>query len=138
MDKARMNQVVDEFMAAMNEHDADKMAACCTPEIIADEVAEPEPFQGRQAFKQAYQDVFSGYPDCLAKVVERYVDDDNVICQVDWKATNTGVFRGAAPTGRPVQLRIAYFFHFRGDKIGRITEYYDLAGLLVQQGQLEL
>jgi len=57
---------------------------------------------------------------------------------VDWKATNTGVFRGVEPTGKPVQLRLAYFFHFKKDKIARITEYYDLATLLVQQGQLEL
>lgn len=138
MDETRMNQVVDDFMAAMNEHDADKMAACCTPDIIADEVAEPEAFEGMEAFKQSYWDVFSGYPDCTVEVLERYSDGDDVICQVDWLATNTGVFRGVGPTGRPVQLRIAYFFRFREGKIARIIEYYDLATLLVQQGQLEL
>jgi len=74
MDQARMNQVVDDFMAAMNSHDVDKLAACCWPDVIAFEVAEAEPFEGVEAFKQAYQDLFSGYPDCTVKVLEQYCD----------------------------------------------------------------
>jgi len=53
-------------------------------------------------------------------------------------ATNSGVFRGAEPTGKRVDLRIAYFFKLKDGRIDKITEYYDLATLLVQQGQLEL
>ena len=135
MDK---NRIVDAFFNAMNKHDVIAMADCCSVDIVADEVAESEVFSGIEAFKQSYADVFRGYPDCTTEILERYGDGDTVICQVKWKARNTGVFRGAEPTGKPVEIRIAYFLTFAGDKISRITEYYDLATILSQQGQLEL
>lgn len=138
MKKEELLEVRDGFFAAMNEHDVEKMAHYCTEDIVADEVAEPEPFLGVEAFKQSYSDVFGGYPDCQAEVLETFIDGDTIICQVRWWATNSGVFRGDEPTGKKVDLRIAYFLSFKEGKIVRITEFYDLATLLVQQGQLEL
>ena len=137
MKRQELFNVIENFFTAMNEHDVQKMAQFCTDNIVADEVAEPEPFVGIDAFKKGYGDVFQGYPDCKAKIIERYADGNAVICQVKWWATNLGVFRGAEPTGKKVDIRIAYFFAMKGEKISRITEYYDVATLLVQQGQLE-
>ncbi len=138
MNREEAIRVIEGFFVAMNDHDVDRMAEVCTQGIVADEVAEHEPFTGVSAFKKSYSDVFGGYPDCSAEVEETFVDGDAVICQVRWKATNTGNFRGVEPTAKPVDLRIAYFFRLKGGKIDRITEYYDLATLLVQQGQLDL
>lgn len=131
-------KIIDDFISAMNDHDVEKMGRLCTEGIVADEVAEAEPFIGIGAFKQAYLDVFQGYPDCVAEALETFVDGDTVISQVRWYATNSGVFRGAEPTHKKVDLRIAYFFSLKDGKIDRITEYYDLASILTQQGQLEL
>jgi steroid delta-isomerase-like uncharacterized protein len=138
MKREEQIKVIEDFFKAMNEHDVERMGALCTAGIVADEVAEDEPFVGVDSFKKAYSDVFEGYPDCGSDVREWFVDGDAVICQVRWWGTNSGVFRGAEPTGKKVDLRIAYFFKFKDGRIGRITEYYDLATLLVQQGQLEL
>ena len=138
MRREKLLEVRDGFFAAMNEHNVEKMAHYCTDDIVADEVAEPEPFLGVEAFKQSYSDVFEGYPDCHAEVLETFVDVDTIMCQVRWDATNSGIFRGAEPTGKKVDLRIAYFLSTKEGKITRITEYYDLATLLIQQGQLEL
>jgi len=138
MNRNETTQFIERFFKAMNDHDVEKMGEFCTEEIVADEVAEPEPFEGVNSFKKSYSDVFGGYPDCVAEVEETFVDGDAVICQVRWKATNSGEFRGVDPTGKDVDLRIAYFFWLKDGKIDKITEYYDLATLLVQQGQLEL
>lgn len=138
MKREKSIQLIEDFFKAMNERDVEKMGELCTEGIVADEVAEPEPFIGVDAFRKSYSDVFQGYPNCVAEVGETYVDGDSVICQVRWKATNSGVFRGVEPTGKEVDLRIAYFFRLKDGKIDGITEYYDLATLLVQQGQLEL
>jgi len=138
MKKEELLEVRDGFFAAMNEHDVEKMAHYCTDDIVADEVAEPEPFLGVEAFKNSYADVFEGYPDCHAEILETFADGDTIICQVRWDATNSGIFRGAEPTGKKVDLRIAYFLSTKKGKITRITEYYDVATLLIQQGQLEL
>ena len=137
MDGERMHSVIEAFIAAMNAHDEEALAACCTDDVVADEVAEPDIFDGIEAVKDAYRDVFTGYPDSEAHVLSRHADGDTLIYQVRWSGTNSGSFRGGPPTGKPVDLRIAYFFRFREEKIERITEYYDLATLLAQQGQLE-
>jgi steroid delta-isomerase-like uncharacterized protein len=138
MKRRELIKVIEHFFRGMNEHDVEKMAQYCTESIIADEVAESEPFIGVENFKKAYSEVFQGYPDCVADVEEWLVDGNTVICQVSWSATNSGVFRGAEPSGKRVDLRIAYFFTLKNRRIDRITEYYDVATLLVQQGQLEL
>ena len=138
MNREELIKLMEDFFRAMNAHDVEKMAEFCTEGVVADEVAEPEPFIGVDAFKQAYTDVFQGYPNCSAEVEEWFVEGTAVICQVRWRATNSGVFRGVEPTGKKVGLRIAYFFILEDGKINKITEYYDVATLLVQQGQLEL
>jgi len=138
MTRGELNEIINNFFEAMNQYDVEKMGQFCTEDIVSDEVAEPEPFSGVDAFKQAYSDLFQGYPNCTVKVEECSVDGSAVICQVRWRATNSGPFRGAEPTGKDVDLRIAYFFKLKDGKISRITEYYDVATLLVQQGQLEL
>ena len=112
-------KVIDDLIRAMNQHDVEEMKQLCTKGIVADEVAEPEPFTGVEAFKQAYIDVFQGYPDCVAEVLETFVDGDTVICQVRWYGTNSGIFRGAEPTGKKVDIRIAYFYRRSGTKGGK-------------------
>ena len=131
-------KTIDQFFAAMNRYDVEGMAGYCTADVVSEEVAEPEPFIGIEAFKNSYTELFGGYPDCRVEILAKYDAGDDVIYEVRWTATNTGVFRGGEPTGKPVDLRIAYFFKFKEGLISRITEYYDLATLLVQQGQLEL
>ena len=138
MNREELISFMESFFDAMDEHNVEKMGQFCTEDIVADEVAEPETFKGVDAFKQAYTELFQGYPNCTADVQESFVDGSNVICHVRWQATNSGVFRGGKPTHKKVDLRIAYFFKFEEEKIDRITEYYDVATLLVQQGQLEL
>lgn len=131
-------KTVDQFFVAMNRYDVNGMAALLAEDVVAWEVAEAEPLRGRNAFAKSYTELFTGYPDCRCEILEKHDAGDDVIYEVRWTGTNTGVFKGVAPTGKPVELRIAYFFKFDGDRIARITEYYDLATLLVQQGQLEL
>ena len=138
MEREDLMRIIEAFFKAMNDHDVEKMATYCTESIVSDEVAESEPFVGMGSFKKSYAEVFEGYPDCVVEVGERFVDGDNVICKVRWCATNSGPFRGSEPTGKSVDIRIAYFFKLKEGKIDRITEYYDLATLLAQQGQLEL
>ncbi len=131
-------KVVEEFFEAMNRYDLEGMARLLDEQVVAEEVAEPEPCRGVEAFKVSYRELFQGYPDCSCRVLATYDAGTDVICEVLWSATNSGEFKGSKPTGKPVELRIAYFFKLQEGRIIRITEYYDLATLLVQQGQLEL
>lgn len=122
----------EAWIQGMNDHDADAMAALCTDDVTDLEVAEGEVHAGRDYLLWAYQDLFVGYPDCSCEIINKFAGDDQALIEVQWRGTNTGVFRGEEPSGGSCDIRIAYVFRFREGKICAVTEYYDMATLLAQ------
>ena len=129
-------QLAEEWIIAMNAHDVERMAALLTEDAVGDEVAEPETRIGRDKIADGYREVFAGYPDCTAEIVNRVIGSDQAVVEVRFKGTNKGAFRGTPATNKPIDLRIAYIIKARQSKIERITEYYDLVTLLTQQGMM--
>ncbi len=120
------------WIRGMDEHDVDKMFKLCTIDLYGDEVAESHPWVGRQAVADSYSDLFTGFPDCRSEIINELSAGDQVLIEVRWMGTNTGPFRGTPATNKAVDCRIAYIFKFLGDKICRITEYYDGATVAAQ------
>lgn len=129
-------QLAEEWIIAMNARDVERMAALLTEDAVGDEVAESEPRRGRDRIAEGYREVFAGYPDCVAEIVNRVVDEDQAVVEVRFTGTNKGPFRGTPATDKPIDLRIAYIIKARLGKIERVTEYYDLVTLLTQQGMM--
>jgi steroid delta-isomerase-like uncharacterized protein len=131
-----VEQLAEQWIAAMNAHDAERMAALLTEDAVGDEVAESEPRRGRDKIADGYREVFAGYPDCVAEIVNRVIGSDQAVIEVRFKGTNKGAFRGTPATNKPIGLRIAYVIKARRGKIERVTEYYDVVTLLTQQGMM--
>jgi steroid delta-isomerase-like uncharacterized protein len=129
-------ELAEEWISAMNARSVERMATLLTEDAVADEVAEAEPRRGRDSIAEAYREVFAGYPDCKAEIVNRVIGSDQALVEVRFKATNKGVFRGTPATNKPIDVRIAYILKTEGSKISRVTEYYDTATLLAQQGMM--
>ncbi len=117
--------VARQWIRGMDEHNVKKMFDLCTEDLYGEEIAEPHPNIGRKAVADSYVDLFKGFPDCISEILNEFAGSDQVLIEVRWTGTNTGEYRGAPATHKPVDCRIAYIFKFRGDKICRITEYYD-------------
>ncbi len=120
------------WIKAMDEHDVDKMFSLCCPDLIGREIAEPHPNIGREAVAATYVDLFQGFPDCRSEILNELANDDQVLIEVRWIGTNSGSFRGTPATNKVVDVPIAYIFKFDGDRISRITEYYDGATVAAQ------
>lgn len=129
-------QLAEEWVSAMNARNVERMGSLLTEDAIADEVAESEPRRGRKNIEDAYREVFGGYPDCEAEIINRVIGSDQALVEVRFKGTNKGPFRGTPATNKPIDLRIAYILKVENEKISYITEYYDVATLLTQQGML--
>jgi steroid delta-isomerase-like uncharacterized protein len=129
-------QLAEEWISAMNARDLERMGSLLTEDALADEVAEAEPRRGRGSIKEAYREVFEGYPDCEAEILNRVIGSDQAVVEVRFKGTNKGPFRGTPATHKPIDLRIAYILKVANGKISHITEYYDVVTLLTQQGIL--
>lgn len=118
-------QTAEAWINGMCEHNVDKMFSLCQADLIGREIAEPHPNIGRDAVAATYTDLFRGFPDCRCEILNEFSDDDQVLIEIRWVGTNSGPYRGAPATNKQVDVPIAYIFKFGGDKIERITEYYD-------------
>jgi steroid delta-isomerase-like uncharacterized protein len=127
-------ETAKQWLEGMNRYDLDQMKALCWEEAVSDEVAEPEPFKGRDKIAQSYRELFAAFPDACAKILNIFAGQNQVLAEVRWSGTNKGAFRGTPATGKFVDIRIAYIFRIEGGKIRTITEYYDGATVASQMG----
>jgi steroid delta-isomerase-like uncharacterized protein len=127
-------ELVKEWLDAMNEHNVNRMSSVCSVDAVGDEVADPPPAQGRDKIAKSYKELFEGFPDCKAEILNIFGSQNQVLAEVRWKGTNKGAFRGSPATGKFVDIRIAYICKIKNRKICRITEYYDGATVTAQMG----
>ena len=126
--------VARAWIQAMVEHDAKKMGAMAASDVKVLEVAEGEVHVGRDFLIWAYEDLFTGYPDCSCEIINDFAGEDQVMVEVQRRGTETGEFRGQPPSGGKVDLRIGYVFRLADGRISAVTEYYDAATLEKQLG----
>jgi len=127
-------ELVKEWLDAMNERNVNRMSSVCSEDAVGDEVADPPPAQGRDRIAKSYKELFEGFPDCNAEILNIFGSQNQVLAEVRWKGTNKGAFRGTPATGKLVDIRIAYVFKIKNKKICKITEYYDGATVTAQMG----
>jgi steroid delta-isomerase-like uncharacterized protein len=127
-------ELVKEWLDAMNERNVNRMSSVCSEDAVGDEVADPPPAQGRDRIAKSYKELFEGFPDCNAEILNIFGSQNQVLAEVRWKGTNKGAFRGTPATGKLVDIRIAYIFKIKNKKICKITEYYDGATVTAQMG----
>lgn len=127
-------EIAKKWLEAMNKHDVNEMTGLCWEDAVGDEVADPPPLDGRHKIAKSYTELFEGFSDCKAEILNIFSGQDQVLAEVRWSGTNRADFRGTAATGRVVDIRIAYIFRIEEGKIRRITEYYDGAAVATQMG----
>jgi len=112
----------------MNAHDLTRMNALYAEDAVGNEVPDP-PIRDRRGLEEGYRELFYGYPDCRAELLNMFSGGGQILAEVRWTGTNTREFRGQPPTNEHADLRIAYVFKVEGGKIKKITEYYDSASV---------
>jgi steroid delta-isomerase-like uncharacterized protein len=135
-----LNKTTQEFMAAFNSHDVDKILSLYTDDCIVEDVAKGKVYHGMQEFKKYNNDYFAAFPDAR---LEFKID----IRLGDWAAYEwvmTGTHRGIlpasknmpemSPTNKKFSIRGATISQIRNDKVIRETNYYDMASFMMQLG----
>jgi predicted ester cyclase len=80
----------------------------------------------------------TAFPDAKSEVTTQITDGDRVATAFTFRGTHTGPLAGSmgtiAPTGKHVELEMELINWFRGGKVHRARESFDLAGLMDQLG----
>ena len=92
---------------------------------------------GREANKRFWSDWLSAFPDTEVTVEDAFASEagDRVAGRFTYRATHTGEFMGAAPTGRRVEMTSIDVWRVEG---GRFVEHWDELNGLEFFGQLGL
>lgn len=126
--------------AAVNAHDAKRVAALCSENVVWEDPAAPERLQGRDAVFRFHHDVmFPAIPDVIVEVIDGpYLSlaGTGVAVRLRIRGTMTGPLTppGFAPTGGHIEFESAEFSQFDNGLLARHTVILDMLSLARQIG----
>ena len=134
-------KIDEELVAATNAHDVERIMALMADDVVATNVALPEPMRGKAAYRQFYERTFDTYTDYTLEVKNRVVSEDQVATEIVFSGTHTGPLAlgpgdPIPPTGNRFAAQGAYFLRVRDGKIVEVHMHPDIAGFLMQLGVL--
>jgi len=128
--KAIIRRAVEETMNKGNMAICDEILA---PDYIL-HTADGMQLNSPAGFKMFISMVRSAFPDIHSKVGEIACDGDIVALRMSFTGTNTGEFRGMAPTGKKVTMQEALFYRFQGGKVVEEWQFINQLALFQQLG----
>ena len=137
-------KVDEENIAAWNAHDADRLLAVLSDDIVWHDLGSPQPLRGKDAARQFAQSWFSAFPDIKLTVKNRVITEDQVAAEVEFTGTNSGPLElapGAPPipaTNKMVNGKGTYFVRIKNGKAVEVHTYPDAAGMMMQLGLMPM
>jgi steroid delta-isomerase-like uncharacterized protein len=126
-------------IAALNAHDAKKLAELYAPDATVTIVGMGEPLKGREAIQAEIQKTFDGFPDFKYAVTRVFVKNDVLVDEWVVTGTQKAEFNGVKASNKAIGLRGAAVFRFNAD--GLVTDehrYFDGGTLMSQLGQMKM
>ena len=111
-------------------------------ELLTDDFTEHEPAQGVRTGREGVKDIAmmirTGFPDLRIRIDDTFGEGDQLCARTTWTGTNTGPFMGNPPTGRTATWEAIDIIHSRDGRISEHWGQFDIMGLLVQLGLMQL
>ena len=132
----------DDFQAhldqrSVNTHIAANVASWFSENGVQRQVASGTEARGRDAIREAMQELFNGFPDVHLQVRDLFSAKDRICIQAVLTGTHKGEYLGIPPTGRRIENELCLVFRCAAD--GLVDEevvYHDAATMLRQLGVL--
>ena len=128
--KAFMTRVYETVRA----RDLEGVVGLFSEDCVFVDITQPEPSQGRAAFRAYMEETFVGMPDFRPEQWEFIAEGDHVAAELILEGTHSGPLFGYAPTNRAVRWAASAFYVLNPehDQVIREVYYYDLASLTSQ------
>ena len=127
-----------EFMAqvyrTVQDRDLEALVELFSEDCVFIDVTQPEPSQGRAAFRAYMVETFAGMPDFRPDTWTFIAEGDHVAAELELTGTHLGDLMGYPATGRVVRWAASAFYTLtpEHDQVVREVYYYDLASLTSQ------
>jgi steroid delta-isomerase-like uncharacterized protein len=110
---------LDAFADAFNRHDADAVMSLMTEDCVFEASAGPDicgaRYEGRDAVRAAFEEVFATFPDAQWEGASHFIHGDRGVSE--W------TFRGTRTDGARVEVHGCDVFTFRDGKIALKNSY---------------
>jgi steroid delta-isomerase-like uncharacterized protein len=131
-----MRAVLTEHVEAENDHDRDRVLATYSrTNPVFEDVPTGRRYTGEAIVSDNYHHLWDGFPSLRREITRWTFGEDSAVIELTLRGRHDGPYRGIAPTGREIELRV--IAHFQFDDEGRIaqeTAYYDSRTFLRQLG----
>jgi steroid delta-isomerase-like uncharacterized protein len=131
IDMEKLFRKQDEACAS---HDVGKIMSDYADDCFYENLASGVVKKGKKEISEYFHELFVGIPDVKFETRSVFFSSD----QSCWEWVMTGTHSGDLPnlpaTGRTISVRGATVAEIRGDKISRVSDYYDRATVLRQLG----
>jgi steroid delta-isomerase-like uncharacterized protein len=124
--------VAEQWIAAWNSHNPDKMLPLFTDDVFYEDVAFGEVSHGKTELRKFVAEEYEGAPDLELKLVRADIQGGHGTIEWTFSGTDKGVFK----TGKKFSVRGVSVIDLRGGKISRNLDFYDSATIMRQVGVL--
>jgi steroid delta-isomerase-like uncharacterized protein len=142
MEGAELQEFIDRYNDAWNEHDVDAIVAMHTDDSVFENHVTGDINVGREQIGSAIRGIFSVFPDLSFEGRRQYIREDLVVQEWTARGTHKGMMtRGGVkvgPTGRQVEYKGMDVIPIREGLVARKDVYSDSITLLRQLGLTEI
>ena len=130
------SSIADRWLDAWNARETDRILACLTDDGIYEDVplgvVNRTPSEARQFIAAAW----GAFPDLRFETTTAVVTGAHGVIEWTMLGTHAGDFPGMPATGRTFAVRGVSVLTLSGEKIRRVSDYWDFATVLRQLGFL--
>jgi len=129
---AQDNAVAEKFIAAWNSHDADKMLAVFTDDVMYEDVTFGEVSHGKAELRKFAASEYASIPDLELKLVRAEIHNGHGTIEWTFSGTDKDLYK----TGKKFTVRGVSVVDVKKGKIARSLDFYDLSTVMRQVGLL--
>jgi steroid delta-isomerase-like uncharacterized protein len=124
--------IAQQWIAAWNSHDPEKMLPLFTDDVLYEDVAFGSVNHGKTELRKFVADEYEGVPDLNLKLLRTNFQGNHGTIEWSFSGTDKGVFK----TGKKFSVRGVSVIDLRDGKISRNLDFYDSATIMRQVGLL--
>jgi hypothetical protein len=139
LDEGFVRHFAHRWNDAWNARDPAAAAALCTEDVELSMPSEPEPFRGAAGLRAFMDRLATAFPDHRIELTEEpfiSISQRKIISPWRFTGTMSGPWEppGFAPTGEAIAFDGDSRIEFRGDRVCRIVDIYDVNDVAVKIG----
>jgi steroid delta-isomerase-like uncharacterized protein len=127
--------VIRRILESSNQKDAAIFDEVISPDFVHHDPANPE-VRSREDYKQWSTGFLAAFPDLHFSLEDILAEGDRVAYRWTLRATQSGSWRGAAPTGKQISFTGMSIARLRDGKIAELWLNADALGLRQQIGAI--